>query len=114
MKVTIYHNPRCSKSRQCMALLNEKGIEPEVVEYIKIAITKDDLQKLLKKLNISASALIRTNEPLWKENYKGKDMSEDQLIDAMINHPKLMERPIVTKGDDARIGRPPESVLEIV
>ena len=114
MKVTIYHNARCSKSRQCMALLNEKGIEPEVIEYIKAPITKVDMTTLLQKLGLNALDIIRKNESIWKENYKGKEMSEDELMDAMLNYPQLMERPIVTKGNNARVGRPPENVLEIV
>jgi len=110
----IYHNPRCSKSRQTLQLIEEKGITPEVVLYLNDIPSKSDLKTILKKLNISAEQLIRKGEKDYKENFKGKDLSEDEWIDAMIKFPKLIERPIVVKGEKAVIGRPPESVLEII
>lgn len=110
----IYHNPRCSKSRQTLQLLKENGVTPEVVLYLENIPTKSELKTVLKKLNISAEELIRKGEKDYKENFKGKEMSEDQWIDAMIKFPKLIERPIVVKGDKAVIGRPPENVLEII
>lgn len=112
--MVIYHNPRCSKSRQTLQLLEEKGVSPEVILYLNDVPTKSDLKSILKKLNISADELIRKGESDYKENFKGKNLSEDEWIDAMIKFPKLIERPIVVKDDRAVIGRPPESVLEIL
>lgn len=110
----IYHNPRCSKSRQTLQLIEEKGVAPEVVLYLENIPTKSDLKSVLKKLNIPAEKLIRKGEKDYKENFKGKDLSEDEWIDVMIKFPKLIERPIVIEGEKAVIGRPPENVLEIL
>jgi arsenate reductase len=110
----IYHNPRCSKSRQTLALIQEKGVEPEVVLYLEKIPTVDEMKDLLTKLGISPMQLIRIGEKDWKENYKGKELSDEQLIEAMIAHPKLIERPIVVKDNKAVLGRPPENVLELI
>lgn len=110
----IYHNPRCSKSRQTLQLIEEKGVTPEVVLYLENVPTKSDLKSILKKLNISADQLIRKGEKDFKENFKGKNLSEEEWIDAMIKFPKLIERPIVITEEKAVIGRPPERVLEII
>jgi len=110
----IYHNPRCSKSRQTLQLLEEKGISPEVILYLEDVPSKSDLKGILKKLEISAEKLIRKGEKDYKENFKGKNLSEDEWIDAMIKFPKLIERPIVIQGGKAVIGRPPEQVLELL
>ena len=110
----IYHNPRCSKSRQTLALIQEKGIEPEVVLYLEKIPTVDEMKDLLTMLGISPMQLIRKGEKDWKENYKGKELSDEQLIEAMIAHPKLIERPIVVKDNKAVLGRPPENVLELI
>jgi arsenate reductase len=112
--MVIYHNPRCSKSRQTLQLLEEKGISPEVVLYLNDVPTKSDLKSILKKLNISSDQLIRKGEKDFKDNFKGKTLSEEEWIDAMIKFPKLIERPIVVNGDQAVIGRPPERVLELM
>ncbi len=112
--VKIYHNPRCTKSRQTLQLLRDNGVEPEIIEYLKDIPTADELKAVLKKLNISAWDLLRRKEAIFKEQYKGKELSEDEWILAMIEHPKLIERPIVIKGNKAEIGRPPEKVLEII
>ncbi|MFG6654664.1 arsenate reductase (glutaredoxin) [Scandinavium sp. M-37] len=114
--VTIYHNPRCSKSRETLALLNENGVEPEVVLYLDTPPTAETLKKLLKMLGMnSARELMRQKEDLYKElNLADSALSEDALIAAMVAHPKLIERPIVVKDGQARIGRPPEQVLEII
>lgn len=106
----IYHNPRCRKSRETLELLSNNGIEPEVVLYLESPPSKQELKELVQKLGIKACALIRKNEAIYKDNYKGKDMTEAQCIDAMILYPKLIERPIVTKGRKAVIGRPPTNV----
>lgn len=110
----IYHNPRCTKSRQTLALLQEKGVEPEVVLYLENIPTSEELKDLSGKLEIRPMQLIRKGEAIWKENYKGKELSDDQIIEAMIAHPKLIERPIVVKDNKAVLGRPPENVLELL
>lgn len=113
--VTIYHNPRCSKSRQTLALLEEQGIEPQIVKYLEDTPNADELKAVLAKLGISARDLLRKKEAEYKEAGLDNDgLSDDDVIAKMIEFPKLIERPIVVKGDAARIGRPPESVLEIL
>ncbi len=112
--VHIWHNPRCSKSRQALALLEEKGVEVEVFKYLDAPISKETLTSLLDKLGIKAHDLIRTKEALYKELKLSKELSETELIDAMVAHPKLIERPIVIKGDKAIIGRPPEKLIELL
>ena len=113
--VTIYHNPRCSKSRQTLALLEENGVKPEVVLYLETPPNADTLRGLLSKLGITARQLLRTGEDPYKENnLSDASLSEDALIQAMVDHPKLIERPIVVKGAKAVIGRPPENVLELI
>ncbi|MFC3150545.1 arsenate reductase (glutaredoxin) [Litoribrevibacter euphylliae] len=113
--VTIYHNPRCSKSRQTLQLLEEQGITPEVRLYLQDAPSAQELQEVLHKLGISARELLRTKEQEYKDlELKDAAKSDDDIINAMISHPKLIERPIVIKGEQARIGRPPEQVLEIL
>lgn len=110
----IYHNPRCSKSRNSLDIIRKKGVDVTVVEYLKTTPTKSELKDLLKKLNIPAKDLVRKGEQAYKDNFKGKELSEDEWIDAMIDYPKLIERPIIVNGDKAVIGRPPEKVLEII
>ncbi|WP_312625066.1 arsenate reductase (glutaredoxin) [Scandinavium sp.] len=114
--VTIYHNPRCSKSRETLAQLKEKGIEPEVILYLDTPPDAAQLKQLLKMLGMkSARELMRQKEDLYKElNLADSSLSEADLVNAMIANPKLIERPIVVKNGQARIGRPPESVLEIL
>jgi len=115
MTVTIYHNPRCSKSRQTLALLEGRGIKPVIKEYLSDVPNKEELKIILAMLSKSPRDLMRKNESEYKEN--GLDnpaLTEDELIQAMINAPKLIERPIVINNDKASIGRPPESVLDIL
>ncbi len=113
--VTIYHNPRCSKSRQTLALLEENGVQPEVRKYLDDAPSADELKLVLSQLGINARDLLRKKEAEFKENgLDNMDLSDDEIIAIMTRVPKLIERPIVIKGDAARIGRPPESVLEIL
>jgi len=115
LPVTIYHNPRCSKSRQTLNLLREHGIEPDIVEYLKEPPDAATLKAVLCKLNIQPIDLIRKKEPLFKElNLAAKADDNETLIKTMLEHPILIERPIVIKGDHARLGRPPEQVLEIL
>ncbi|WP_323844898.1 arsenate reductase (glutaredoxin) [Microbulbifer magnicolonia] len=112
---TIYHNPRCSKSRQTLQLLQDNGIEPEVVLYLETPPGKDTLAELLKKLGIGARELLRTGEDVYKDlQLKDQGLSEEQLLDAMARHPILIQRPIVVKGNQAVLGRPPENVLELL
>lgn len=113
--VTIYHNPRCSKSRQTLELLREKGIEPEIIEYLNTPPDAEGLRMLLAKLGIGPRELIRKNEAIYKE--LGLDdplFTDNDLIAAMVQHPRLIERPIVVKGNKAVIGRPPERALDIL
>ena len=112
--IQIYHNPRCAKSRQGLAFLNEHNIPYEEVRYLDKGLSVTELEGLLKKLNYTAIELIRTNEAIWKSDYKGKELSHEQLIEAMVKHPKLMERPIVINGEKAVVARPTEKINEII
>ena len=114
MSYKIYHNPRCSKSRETLSILKENGIEAEIVEYLKTTPTGSELKTLLNQLNLKAVDLLRKGESVYKQNYKGKDLSNDEWIQAMVEHPKLIERPIVVKGNKAILGRPPQKVLELI
>ena len=115
MTIKIYHNPRCTKSRQTLALLTDRGIEPEVVEYLKTPPTKTELSQILSMLGIEARTLMREREAEYKD--QGLDnpgLTDADLINAMIEHPILIERPIVVTKTKAAIGRPPENVLDIL
>jgi arsenate reductase len=115
MQVKIYHNPRCSKSRQTLQLLIEHDVEPEVIEYLNTPPDKTTLKKILRQLCLSPRDLMRRKESEYKENQLDDPaLTEDQLIDAMVKHPKLIERPIVITDKGAAIGRPPEKVLEVL
>ncbi|MEK9574683.1 MAG: arsenate reductase (glutaredoxin), partial [Gammaproteobacteria bacterium] len=112
MSAKIYHNPRCSKSRNTLAILDEKGVNYDVIHYLDTPPNKLELKELLNELGISARELLRTGEVEYKElNLKNESLSEDEILDAMINHPKLIERPIVRTKKGTIIGRPPENVL---
>jgi len=114
-KITIWHNPRCSKSRDSFKLLEERGVEAEVVKYLEEVPTKEELQEMLKMLGMnSAQELMRTKEAIYKELNLKEETSEEALLDAMIANPKLIERPIVIKGNRAVIGRPIEKVVELL
>ena len=113
--LTLYHNPRCSKSRGALELLEARGLTPTVVHYLDTPPDAPQLRDLLAKLGISARQLLRSGEEEYKTlNLADSSLSEAQLIDAMAAHPKLIERPILVAGDKAVIGRPPEKVLEIL
>lgn len=113
--VTIYHNPRCSKSRQTLALIEERGITPDVVLYLDNPPSATALKGLLQQLGISPRELLRKGEDAYKElQLSDTSLSDKQLIEAMVKHPKLIERPIVVNGDRAVLGRPPENVLELL
>lgn len=114
-EVTIYHNPRCSKSRQTLALLQEQGIEPTVVHYLETPPDAETLQRLLQGLGLQPRELMRRKEAAYSElNLADPELGDDELIAAMISNPILIERPIVANGERCAIGRPPESVLEIL
>lgn len=115
MTIEIWHNPRCSKSRETLALLEQKNITPKVYLYLDEKPDAQAIQAVLKQLGISARELLRNSEDAYKtQNLKDKTLSDDTLISAMVNEPKLIQRPIVINGNQARLGRPPEDVLEIV
>ena len=114
MPVEIYHNPRCSKSRQTLDLLQEKGIEPNIIKYLDSPPDASTLGHILEMLNMKPRDLMRKKEAEYKTlGLDDPDLSRDQLIRAMIENPKLIERPIVINGDKAALGRPPEQVLEL-
>lgn len=113
--IKIYHNPRCSKSRQTLALLEEYGIEPEVIEYLKTPLTAPELNTLAKQLNTPLKDMVRTTEADFKATGLNiRTATDDELIEAIAHTPKIMQRPIVTNGQRAVIGRPPENILDII
>jgi len=112
--VTVYHNPRCSKSRQTLELVKSQGIDAQLVLYLETPPNTAELATLVKKLGISAEQLVRKSEQVYKDNFRNMEMTEAQWLEAMSKHPKLIERPIVVNGDRAALGRPPENVLEIL
>ena len=115
MAITIYHNPRCSKSRQTLQLLRDKGIEPEIVEYLSNPPSVAELDSILTLLNLEPRDLMRKKEAEYKQaGLDNPDLSREQLIQGMVNNPKVIERPIVLNGEKAAVGRPPENVLGIL
>ena len=114
MQFLYYHNPRCGKSRQCLAFLKEKGIEPDLFLYLKTPPTFNELKEVIGKLGIKPLDLIRVKEQIFKDNYKGKDFTDDKWIEIMVENPKLIERPIIIGDEKAVIGRPKENVLELL
>lgn len=112
--IKIYHNPRCRKSREGLQILENSGKEFKIIKYLENVPSENELTEIIKKLNISPIQLIRKNEKIWKENYKGKELSDVEIIVAMIENPKLIERPIVVNNDKAVVGRPPETILELI
>jgi arsenate reductase len=115
MPLTIYHNPRCAKSRAALKLLEDRGLKPRVVEYLKTPPSEAQLRHLLKLLNLNPRALLRRQEPEYKQaGLDNPEVPDTQVIRAMIRYPKLIERPIVVSGKKAALGRPPENVLKII
>lgn len=112
--ITIYHNPRCSKSREGLHFLEELGLSYKIVKYFDDPFTEETLKKLIKKLHIAPIELVRTKETEWKELFAGKKLSDTEVIKAMVAHPKLIERPIVVYGDKAVIARPFEKIKELL
>lgn len=110
----LYHNPRCSKSRAACALLTERGVPVEVVDYLQTPPNLEELRELVGKLGMAPSALVRRGEEIFQEHYAGRELSEEQWLEAMVAHPILMERPILVRGPKAVIGRPSERLLELI
>lgn len=112
---TLYHNPKCSKSRQALALLQENGIEPTIVEYLEEPLSKSELKNLLKLLGLGPRDLLRTKEPEYKSlNLADKNLKDEDIIDVIVKNPRLLERPIVVKGKKAVLGRPTENILKLL
>lgn len=112
--ITIYHNNRCRKSREGLEILEHSGKEFQIVKYLEDSPSKEEIKNILKKLGIEPIALVRKNEAIWKTDYKGRNLSDDEIINAMATHPKLIERPIVINGNKAVIGRPPQIIKDIL
>ncbi|MGA8852661.1 MAG: arsenate reductase (glutaredoxin) [Christiangramia sp.] len=110
----IYHNARCSKSREGLEILTNSGKEFEIKEYLKEPLNESELESLIKKLDITPIQLVRKNEKIWKENYKDKDLSDKELITVMVKNPKLIERPVVESDKTAVIGRPPSDIEKLL
>ncbi|AFD09375.1 arsenate reductase (glutaredoxin) [Solitalea canadensis] len=110
----ILHNPKCSTSRTALKLLEEKGAKLEIIKYIDDKLSVDELKDIIKLIGINPIELVRTKEPIWKEQFAGKSLSDDEIVNAMIEFPQLMERPIVIEGNRAVIGRPVEKVIELL
>lgn len=111
---TIYHNPRCSKSREGLQLLEDSGVEFDVVKYLDDKLSFQQLTEVIGKLGIQPIELVRKTEAIWKENYKGKDLSKGDIVKAMVEHPKLIERPIVVTENGAVIGRPATAITQLL
>ncbi len=112
--ITIYHKPRCTKSREGLCEIENLNQPFEIRKYLDEPFTEKELKEVIKKLNIKPLELVRTKESIWIENYKGKDLSDTQIIEAMLQNPKLIERPIVVNGNKAVIARPKEKINEIL
>jgi len=110
----IYHNPRCRKSREGLQILEDSKKEFEVILYLENPPSEEELKSIISKLGIPPLDLVRKGEADWKENFKRKDLSDDEIIKAMVNYPKLIERPIVIAGDKGVVGRPPERIKELL
>ena len=112
--IQIFHNARCTKSRECLAFLNDTKQDFEVIKYLETPPTFGELKSIISKLNIKPLALVRQKEPIWIEKFKSKKLSDDAIIKAMISHPILIERPIVINGNKAAIARPIENIKSII
>lgn len=112
--ITIYHNPRCSKSRECLAFIENSEHELEIINYIQNPLKYRELQQIIKKLKLKPIELVRQNEPVWKEYFEGQTLTEKEVIHAMVKFPVLMQRPIAVKGEKAVIARPLEKIKTII
>ena len=111
--IRIYHNSRCSKSRETLDLLKSSELDFEIVEYLKEKLTKNQIQVLINKLGLKPLELVRKNEAIWKENFKDKVLTNNEIVEILSKNPKLIERPIVESNNKAIIGRPPENVFSL-
>ena len=109
----IYHNPQCSKSRETLKMLRKKGVEPKIIEYLKDTPTAKELKLVLSKLHLNPEDIIRKNERIYKERFKDMNFNADEWVDILVENPKLIERPIVIKGNTGVIGRPPENIEKL-
>jgi len=112
--ISIYHNPRCKKSREGLSILEDSGQDFKIVKYLDNIPSQEDLKIIIKKLGIKPIDLVRKQEKIWKENFKTKDLSDSEIINALHDFPKLIERPIVVNGEKAIMGRPPEDIKGIL
>lgn len=112
--ISIYHNPRCSKSRAACQLIAAQDVPAEIIDYLKTPLQRDELRALLGKLGLQPSAIVRRGESVFKEHYAGRSLNEEEWLEALVAHPILIERPIIVRGDKAVLGRPPEKVLELL
>ena len=112
--ITIYHNPRCGKSRDCMAFIQNSNHEYEIIKYLETPLSYNELKEIIKKLKIKPIELIRVKETIWIENFKAKNLSDNEIIQTMVDHPILMERPIAVNGEKAVIARPLEKINTIL
>ncbi|MEZ2414130.1 arsenate reductase (glutaredoxin) [Muriicola sp. E247] len=112
--IKIYHNPRCRKSREGLAIVEKSGKPFEIIKYLEANLTRSELEQILKTLDINASDLVRKQEAIWKSDFKGKDLSEEMIVDALLAHPKLIERPVVIYKGKGVIGRPAENISELL
>lgn len=112
--IKIYHNPRCRKSREGLEILEKSGKQFKIIKYLETALSETEIAEIIKQLAINPIELVRKNEAIWKEKYKGKELSNTAIIIAMAQNPKLIERPIVTYNNKAVVGRPPSNILEII
>lgn len=110
----IYHNPRCRKSRETLKIINDAGVEVEIIEYLKEVPSKEELTLILMKLNLKPIDIIRKGEAVYKEKFKNSNFNDEEWLTIMIEYPKLIERPIVIKGNKAILGRPPANVMELL
>jgi len=110
----IYHNPRCRKSREALAILLDKGHDPEIIQYLKDPPSIPELKDLLVKMDMKPEEIIRTGEKIYRENYKGRKLTDEEWFNILVENPILIERPIVVSGEKAVLGRPPEKILEII
>ena len=112
--IQVYHNSRCTKSRECLAFLENSGKEFEIIKYLENVPARKELLRILKKLKMKPIELVRKNEPVWKENFRDKNLTDAEIVTAMLQYPVLIERPIVVNGDKAAIARPIENALAII
>jgi len=112
--ITIYHNPRCSKSRESIAFMEQQGVAYKIIKYLDANLTSSDIKALLQKLNFSPIELVRTKDSFWQENFASQTLSDDDIVQAMVTHPQIIERPVVVNGSKAIVARPTEKIYQIL